>query len=859
MNHFPSWNSFKKTPFYGAHYDHDIGGFHNFPERRGWTVSDDYVCNPKPGQSPGEKRIGFNEFLQSWLFFGLLATVLDQTLPPETFLEGTDGQVQYINTTRLPEVVQDWKSREVGERNKASQARRMIRAQLALDKARNVVRKYCSYEEKEGVKVGITAFHRVDKYLALSLILLGETLANAKANIVREAGTIIRGWHGDANEGWGASEVIVEKMKEVGWCENTIYMLRGQFGDHSISLLSAFESHSSHHFVGHQGVCTWDRCHRRNIDDSKYKPGHHQTLCPIPSGGECPSFGPVLSDLLDKIQDRNTSFPVLQLKLEENGTPVITVKEYTTANQIEYATISHVWADGYGNPHANELPKCQLTFFDALLRKARDLHQPGNRRETEVSFWIDTLAIPVGTANKAKRDLAITKIHQIFFHATYTIVIDGELLKMQLNDSFEGTAMKILASGWMRRLWTLQEAYLSEKLYFTFEPDQLLNDQHLERRYARASDNLMSNAPIAAHRHFQGILGSERPARIAQPTQKKSLGLLVTVWKATQWRTTAHSQHETLALATILNVDAKNFAEASQKFPNGTSKSQREEFLERKMAELWDAFHRRFGSIPPGIIFLPGSRLTTKGYRWAPKSCMTGSIIDYPDPLSLRTRPAKLDPHHGLLVHYPGFFFHCKNRSQMLLKNAESFHFPSDNTMLDWYIVEKADLTESSYDFGNVPEVSEQRFAIILPRPRPGGIREISLLVQIEGEDKILDDKEEGEYCVVYYVSIIFRVWIRRETGDRIKISKDEYMQALELESGGDSLIYGEALDAEQKWYVDGKQSPKRPDTPPPIPTGGPSGSPAPRSAAPTGPVWAPMGFSIFPSNWIPRLLSRPS
>jgi hypothetical protein len=54
--------------------------------------------------------------------------------------------------------------------------------------------------------------------------VLGETLTAAKSKIVQRVGFNIRGWHGDANEGWGTPKLLLRQMEGDDWCPRTIHM-----------------------------------------------------------------------------------------------------------------------------------------------------------------------------------------------------------------------------------------------------------------------------------------------------------------------------------------------------------------------------------------------------------------------------------------------------------------------------------------------------------------------------------------------------------------------------------------------------------------------------------------------------------
>ncbi|KAH8743056.1 hypothetical protein F5883DRAFT_594256 [Diaporthe sp. PMI_573] len=86
---------------------------------------------------------------------------------------------------------------------------------------------------------------------------------------------------------------------------------------------------------------------------------------------------------------------------------------------------------------------------------------------------MDTLLVPVKEnmteEEKIIKKKAIGQIFQVFNQSKYTVVLDNGLHTMNVSrDKPTQTAMTILASSWMRRLWTLQEAFLSRQLHFAF-------------------------------------------------------------------------------------------------------------------------------------------------------------------------------------------------------------------------------------------------------------------------------------------------------------------------------------------------------------------------------------------------------
>ena len=503
----------------------DIGGddFHAFPDKAGWALNDEKCEFEAPTQSRSD-RADFETFIQSWLFFGLLDTVL--YLGPTQRIETKKFRKEgFITTECLNKYLEDWETSEV--KSTGGQTMRMIRAQVALDKARQIVRKYCSMDEMDSTP-GVRRTFQIGDKIALSLMVLGETLAAAKAKVVERVGFSVRGWHGDATQGWGTPKIIVEEMRRDEWCKRTVFMLRGQLKSHASALLAAYMSHpKSHRTSLDHAECTEKKCKKKAQDSMGKYETKHTAQC---TDRDCQMIGPEMDKVIQAIEENK--IPLLRFS-NAQGDLQIDVEPADPHKIHEYSTISHVWSDGYGNMKVNKLWKCQLMFFRSLFREAQP--DPTDVDE-ETDFWIDTLAIPVEPEYKNQRTKAIRQIYEIYTRAKYTIVIDNGLREMTPEHGYEKIAMKILASGWMRRLWTLQEAYLSEHVLFAFEDDKLIELDHLEKRFRQAHQNLASNIPEAARNYFHNLLGQERKERIHSLRPTSSVRLVASVWRAAHWR-----------------------------------------------------------------------------------------------------------------------------------------------------------------------------------------------------------------------------------------------------------------------------------------------------------------------------------
>jgi len=549
---------------FGNKYDSSVS-FQNFPGKVGLAVTT-ASGELKEEEVDGVSRkpeLEFKELMQSWLFFGLItAVVYDDNNIDKWELVASDFDPDdkgTLTTRELPRILEDWRKREISQDGKPGQKMRMIRAQLALDLARKVVNTYCSADSPK------RAARLLDSKVALSLMVIGETLSIAKARIIAQIGFSVRGWYGDATIGWGIPQKVVIAMHNEGWCPRTVQLLKSQLRNNASAFLTAYASHGRGHFKGHSRCVKDQPCKVNPLRNQEYVTKHHpqcihqeddQELGDRPRGITChrrshEMLG-VPSDALLQIINRG-DIPLVRFKKNApNEEPVLELTD--ASHEPDYATISHVWADGYGNSTSNALYRCQIVYFRRLLEEAqvhRARYRRGNHKNkpAPLAFWMDTLLIPVGSeeGQKAARKKAIHQIYTVFSGAKYTIVVDNGLSGMSWdNQDYTTTAMRILASGWMRRLWTLQAAYLSRKLLFAFkhldEDDDeskcppLIDLDEIEAWYHEGSPSLVSDLPALARSYYNNLLGPDRNARNNKDITTNGMSLIASVWRAAQWR-----------------------------------------------------------------------------------------------------------------------------------------------------------------------------------------------------------------------------------------------------------------------------------------------------------------------------------
>jgi hypothetical protein len=160
------------------------------------------------------------------------------------------------------------------------------------------------------------------------------------------------------------------------------------------------------------------------------------------------------------------------------------------------------------------------------------------------------------------------------------------------------------------------------------------------------------------------------------------------------------------------------------------------------VCDFWTLIHKNYeGSIPAGLIFLPGEKLPSRGFGWAPTIWMSAKDEYYPYPLTIPSRPTELHE-EGLLVQYPGFLLQCGHPNAILGSNLgrSGLKFPVDQYMSEWYQVQPIGKVRAEYGaaqrllprtFAHAPP----EFGVILCRPKPREWpEEIGVLVEIYRE-----------------------------------------------------------------------------------------------------------------------------
>jgi len=234
------------------------------------------------------------------------------------------------------------------------------------------------------------------------------------------------------------SNIARTELEERGWCESELDLLADDLEFLSLLSRPRMRDHSN---------CGDTLCNAYQTDEATYRTRHVHDIC--------------------SCEFVNVETNVLVAALAEGRIPKVVITEDLMLQVVSdpgypYVALSHVWADGLGNAKSNALPRCQLQRFRDYANHLYSMHNPATSSSPSVAFWMDTLCIPVDPTARTYRKKAIQLLDKTFHDAAAALVLDRELeIVESAPASFHELGMRILCSGWVKRLWTLQEATLA--------------------------------------------------------------------------------------------------------------------------------------------------------------------------------------------------------------------------------------------------------------------------------------------------------------------------------------------------------------------------------------------------------------
>ena len=620
---------------------YDGGPFMTYPNRRD-NIPDLYLVDPFPGQLPYAHQMqlaslpkrDLESFYQTWLFFGLIHELLGDLYAPEDFSyerHDHDGCAREVSSSKLIPALEAWAARiRAGTANPsltfAHVAQCLCMAHAALSSEQ-----VCS---------------TLDPNIRLSLASLGQSFEYAAS---RAFNTEDLGQNAKCPSTWCLlidDDYWKGRFLAHGWCISDVKLVL----DTTLSLqtrqfLACLDKKDVER--DHQG-CDTLQCVAYQNDMGVYQTQHVSKECKceeifVDSG--------VLSSIL-----KTKALPLIRVRqghtLEELSIDIVASRPTS-----RYVALSHVWADGLGNPQANALPRCQLSNIAKVIQDLKVAaryrnsqnhriqdhdKEVGEEENEELLLWCDTLCCPVQTTEA--KHLALEYMYQTYRNAAYVLVLDASLRPYEVESlDIDEMSMRICTSPWMRRLWTLQEGALpalTHRLWFQFA-DKAVN---LRRLRINARDKYLSSI---GHKGLAGDmlrrLGSFANIFLENsPTHPRAD--LTKIMAALQHRSVSILLDEPVLIGNLLGLNAAQIL-------NGGDGA-----VPQRMHRLWRLMPSASHGIPSDILFRVGPRLTEPGFKWAPATLLINNDANIPMQSSENGEDqASLTPSDGLFVRLHGF------------------------------------------------------------------------------------------------------------------------------------------------------------------------------------------------------------
>lgn len=730
---------------YVCQEEYDGGAFLTYPSRRRDSLPNLHTVGLFPGQllyshqmqlaSLSKQEI--ESFYQTWLFFGLIHEILGSLYVAEHHIytcEDQGGHIKAVSTSKLITALEEWVARVQAGRLDPAVTYAHVAQCLCLTHA--------------ALSIQAVRFN-FDPSIKLSIASLGQTFAYAAnkafnvTNPVRDNKCPLT-WRGLIDDGYWKGRLLAH-----GWCVCEVKLiLDTTLSLQTLHFLSCLDKTSLEH---NHDRCDALQCVAYQNDLDEYRTQHVSKNC----------------DCVELSVDPDALYNILRTK----ALPLIRIRTGQTLGELSidivpsrptsrYVALSHVWADGLGNPYANALPRCQLSNIAKLIQElntaARSLEAQDHgvegkdveETEEELLLWCDTLCCPV--QSREAKNLALEYMYRTYQHATHVLVLDASLKRCDMESlDIDETSMRILTSPWMRRLWTLQEGALpavTNRLWFQLS-HKALNIRELRMN---ARDNFFSSISqrglagdiLKRLGSFANIFSADNATH-----PRADLGRVI---EALLYRSVSLSSDEPLLVGNLLGLD-------SAQILNGGDGA-----VASRVNRLWRMMPSAARGIPSSLLFRVGPRLAEQGLRWAPATLLVSNdaniIIQSSDS---ENEQGTLTASDGLLVRFHGFRLSLASPAKHLPSNQKSISQLSDPNnlwMKDenglWYhmlrslpVQQDTFLTKKT-----LAEVIQEGESMWVIHPGPGFPRQseskvqssIGLIVEVETEEEGKEEEEEA-------------------------------------------------------------------------------------------------------------------
>ncbi|KAL8638353.1 MAG: hypothetical protein Q9228_004488 [Teloschistes exilis] len=557
-------------------------------------AAETYLEYPSAGRLPPLPPSEIESLIQTWIFFGLLTEILGDLFVPSQYVttaslaDKAEGHEKTLNTHQLVPTIRIWKDQVHRSAHTEDEKNRQYEhiascLQLAAT-ALSAIKADVRPDFNHLVRSSIASVAELLSLATNQAYAIGD---NDKEN--RCPGGIWKLFYDDPR--------YMKQLLDHGCCPCDVHRIRN---------LSIFLQ--TYHFLlwmdggvpttKHQ-ECTDEECRANQIVMGRYRTKHLRDGC------QCTDFQVDVEEVI-RILSRDR-LPLLRITPGSHPDEICIAVDEATPDR-KYVAISHVWADGLGNPYSNSLPQCQLQYLYEFA-KVYFKTQIAEQSDQRVFVWIDTLLCPVEPLEA--KVLALKQIKTPYVNALHVLVLDSTLQRMDVMGlSPQEVCMRIFTTGWMRRLWTLQEGALPSKLWFKFKDFRV----NLDAMATKAKEEIWSK-DIDKDFSRSGLIGDisiiyGRLRNFFHAAEGLPAPNLMSVDDALEFRSVSVATDEPILIAGLLNLDLELKSNDS---------------VQSRMQRLWSLISSVPDGIPTNILFNRGSRLQQTGYRWAPRSLLSSN------------------------------------------------------------------------------------------------------------------------------------------------------------------------------------------------------------------------------------------
>jgi hypothetical protein len=227
--------------------------WHSYPERQGYNSLDFYLMR---GNTYSESfKNSFASFVQSWLYFGLIADFLGPPFDRSDWIQKTCDGINIVSTAKLPGRLDAWR-KEVLEMQDAQRSHRRADLDYLLDRAHNF---HAVISCGKDIR---TYSDLLPQDLSLSIQILHATLVLARNSVFLDTPTSI--------PRHPIIKTLSDRFRSNGWCTSDVTRLRQDtsvLGEYYASRLGQLTCLRDHHLCN-ENTCSAFQIRWRHIKRS---------------------------------------------------------------------------------------------------------------------------------------------------------------------------------------------------------------------------------------------------------------------------------------------------------------------------------------------------------------------------------------------------------------------------------------------------------------------------------------------------------------------------------------------------------------------------------------------------------------